>query len=116
MQTNLLSMSMIQCKDCVGRGWRSLLRYVQEVQEIDSGYAFKFRFSKHLIRRLSDYAAFESRHRSPLTFTLNVKPCDGEMWFQVGPAGEKERIRSAYLPPQGNQALCNGHSASRPSS
>src|SRR5262245_15156381 len=98
-------MSMMRCKECIGTGWRSLLRQVQEVQEIDSGYAFKFRFSNHLIRRLSDYAAFESRHGSPLTFTLSVKPCDGEMWFQVGPAGKKERIRTVYLPLQRNHAL-----------
>ena len=79
---------------------------MEEVQEIDEGYAFKFRLSNHLIGRLADYAAFESRHGSSLTFTLRVKPLDGQMWFQVrGPAGVKERIRTAYIPPQGNQAL-----------
>src|SRR5262245_34548953 len=110
-------MSIMQCKDCIGRGWRSLLRHVQEVQEIDNGYAFKFRFSNHLIGRLADYAAFESRHGSSLSFTLHVRHHNCEMWFQVrGTTGEKERIRSAYILPQGNQALCNGHSASRPPS
>jgi len=99
-------MSMVRCSFCIRRGWRSLFRHVEEVQEIDEGYAFKFRLSNHLIGRLADYAAFESRHGSSLTFTLRVKPLDGQMWFQVrGPAGVKERIRTAYIPPQGNQAL-----------
>jgi len=79
---------------------------VEEVQEIDEGYAFKFRFSNHLIGRLADYAAFESRHGSSLSFTLHVRHYNCEMWFQVrGPACVKERIRTAYIPPQGNQAL-----------
>jgi hypothetical protein len=102
-------MSMIRCSFCIGRGWKILFKHVQAVQDIDEGYAFKFRFSNHLIRRLADYADFENRHGSPLTFTLRVKPCDGEMWFQVrGPAGEKERIRTVYIPLRGN-----GHSGSK---
>src|SRR5262245_7309406 len=108
---------MMQCKFCIGSGWRSLLRHVLEVHEIDEGYAFKFRLSNHLIRRISDYTDFEKQHGSSLIFTLHVKPHDGEMWFRVcGSVGEKERIRTVYVPLQVNQVFCNGHSGSKPPS
>ena len=96
---------MMRCEVCLGAGWKSLLKHVQEVQEVNDGYTFKFRFSNLLIGRLADYAAFESRHGSSLTFTLRVKPRDGEMWFQVcGPPAEKQRIRTLYIPLQLDQA------------
>ena len=104
-------MSTMRCKGCIRTGWKSLLRHVQEVQEIREGYTFKFRFSNYLIRRLADYAAFESRHGSSLSFTLHIKPHNCEMWFfQVrGTTGEKERIRMVYLPLQASEALYNSH-------
>jgi hypothetical protein len=100
-------MSMVQCSFCVGRGWSSLFRHVEAIQEIDEGYAFKFPRSNRLIRRIVDYAAFESRHGSPHTFTLRVGSRDGDVWFQVrGPAGEKERIRALYVSVRSNQQSC----------
>ena len=109
-------MAMVRCSFCIKTGWKSLLRHVQEVQEIDEGYVFKFRFSNHLIGRLADYAAFENRHGSSLFFTLRVKPLDDQMWFQVcGTTCEKERIRTLYVPLQGNQATgCRFPYASHP--
>lgn len=75
----------------------SLFKYVAEIQEIEDGYAFKFRRSELLIRRIADYIVFEGQHSSHLTFVLVTEPNGGVLWLQVrGPEGEKELIRTAY--------------------
>ena len=100
-------MSMTRCSFCIGRGWRSLFKHVEAIQEIDEGYAFKFRRSNRLTRRIVDYACFESRHASRLTFTLTIESPDGGLWLQVrGPVGEKERIRTVYVAVRSQRPTC----------
>ncbi|MEK6641555.1 MAG: hypothetical protein AABZ17_12895 [Nitrospirota bacterium] len=75
----------------------SLFKYVAEIQEIDGGYAFKFRRSELLIRRIADYIMFEEQHSPQLMIVLVSEPNDGAVWLQVrGPESEKEHIRTAY--------------------
>ncbi len=74
-----------------------LFKYVAEVQELEDGYAFRFKRCDLLTRRIADYLLFEGRHSPRLTFTLIVEPGGGPLWLQVrGPAGEKANIRSVY--------------------
>ncbi|MBC7837236.1 MAG: hypothetical protein H7Y39_01130 [Nitrospiraceae bacterium] len=75
----------------------SLFKYVAEIQEIEDGYAFKFRRSELLIRRIADYIVFEGQHSLQLMFMLVSEPKDGAVWLQVrGPESEKEHIRTSY--------------------
>ncbi|MEO8046194.1 MAG: hypothetical protein ABI684_02830 [Nitrospirota bacterium] len=75
----------------------SLFKYVAEIQEIEGGYAFKFRRSELLIRRIADYIMFEGQHSPQLMFVLVSEPNDGAVWLQVrGLESEKEHIRTAY--------------------
>lgn len=75
----------------------SLFKYVAEIQEIEDGYAFKFRRSELLIRRIADYILFEGQHSPQLTFVLVAESNDGALWLQVrGSESEKQHIRTAY--------------------
>jgi hypothetical protein len=75
----------------------TLFKYVAEIQEIEDGYAFKFRRSELLVRRIADYIVFEGQHSPQLTFELVMEPNCGALWLQVrGPESEKEHIRTAY--------------------
>ncbi len=47
-----------------------LLEHVEEIQEMDDGYAFKFDWSENTIRRVADYILFEGRNSPQLTFTI----------------------------------------------
>ena len=75
----------------------SLFKYVAEIQELEDGYAFKFRRSELLTRRIADYIVFEGQHSPQLTFVLVAEPNDGALWLQVrGSETEKQHIRTAY--------------------
>lgn len=75
----------------------SLFKYVAEIQELEDGYAFKFRRSELLTRRIADYIVFEGQHSPQLTFVLAAEPNGGALWLQVrGLESEKQHIRTAY--------------------
>jgi lipocalin len=74
-----------------------LFKYVAETQELEDGFAFKFRRSELLIRRIADYIVFEGQHSPHLTFVLVAEPNGSVLWIQVrGPESEKEYIRTLY--------------------
>jgi len=74
-----------------------LFKYMAEIQEIEGGYAFKFRRSELLVRRIADYIVFEGQHSPQLTLALVAEPNGGALWLQVrGPESEKEHIRTVY--------------------
>jgi len=74
-----------------------LFKYVAGMQELENGYAFKFRRSELLIRRIADYIVFESQHAPHLTFVLIAEPDSRVLWIQVrGPESEKEYLRTLY--------------------
>jgi hypothetical protein len=76
-----------------------LFKHVAEVQEIEGGYAFRFKRSDLLTRRIADYILFEGQHSPQLIFMLIVEPNGGPLWLEVrGREGDKERIRAAYAP------------------
>ena len=75
----------------------SLFKYVAEIQELDDGYAFKFRRSELLIRCIAEYIVFEGQHSPQLTFVLVAEPEGGVLWLQVrGSESEKPHIRTVY--------------------
>jgi hypothetical protein len=77
----------------------ALFKYMAEIQEIESGYAFKFRRSELLIRRIADYIVFEGQHSPQLIFALIAESDGGALWLQIrGLETEKDHIRSAYAP------------------
>jgi hypothetical protein len=74
-----------------------LFKYVADIQDIEDGYAFKFRRSELLIRRIADYIVFEGQYSPQLMFVLVSEPNNGAVWLQVrGLETEKEHIRAAY--------------------
>ena len=76
-----------------------LFKYVAEVQDIEGGYAFRFKRSDLLTRRIADYLLFEGQHSPQLSFMLIVEPNGGPLWLEVrGTESDKERIRAAYAP------------------
>lgn len=76
-----------------------LFKHVAEVREIDDGYAFRFKRSDLLTRRIADYLLFEGQHSPQLSFMLIVEPNGGPLWLEVrGMKGDKDRIRAAYAP------------------
>ena len=76
----------------------SLFKYVAEIQEFEDGYAFKFRRSELLIRRIADYIVFEGQHSPHLKFVLVTEPNGSVLWLQVrGLESEKEFNRTAYM-------------------
>jgi hypothetical protein len=75
----------------------ALFKYMAEIQEIEGGYAFKFRRSELLLRRIADYILFEGQHSPQLTFVLVAESSDGAVCLQIrGSDSEKEHIRTAY--------------------
>jgi hypothetical protein len=76
-----------------------LFKHVAEIHEIEDGYAFRFKRSDLLARRIADYLLFEGQHSPQLSFMLIVEPNGGPLWLEVrGMEGDKERIRAAYAP------------------
>ena len=75
----------------------SLFKYVAEIQELNDGYAFKFRRSELLIRRIAEYIVFEGQHSPQLRFVLIAEAEGGVLWLQVrGSESEKPHIRTVY--------------------
>ena len=73
-----------------------LFKYVAEIQELADGYAFKFRRSELLIRRITDYIVFEGQYSPQLTFAFVAEPNGSTLWLQVrGLESEKEYILSS---------------------
>ena len=75
-----------------------LFKYASQALELEDGYAFKFRRSAFLARRMADYLLFEARHSPRLTFEIDVEPDGVAAWLQVrGPGNAKDQIRVLYL-------------------
>lgn len=66
-----------------------LFKYVEEIQNLEAGYAFRFRRShdqndrEELIGAIADYIIFESRNAPQLTFEVVEEPQDKTFWLQV---------------------------------
>lgn len=66
-----------------------LFTYVEEIQNLDSGYALRFRRShdqddlEALIGIIADYIIFESRNAPELTFEIVEESHDKSFWLQV---------------------------------
>ncbi|MDP1946635.1 MAG: hypothetical protein Q8L77_03960 [Nitrospirota bacterium] len=76
-----------------------LFKYVAEIQELEDGYAFKFRRSGLLNRRIEDYLLFEGLHAPQLTFALIEESNEGALWLQVrGSVSAKAKATTGYVP------------------
>ena len=66
-----------------------LFKYVEEIRNLEAGYAFRFRRShdqndcEKLIGAIADYIIFESRHAPQLTFEDVEEPQDKAFWLHV---------------------------------
>lgn len=66
-----------------------LFKYVEEIQNLDVGYALRFRRShdrhdrEELIGAIADYIIFESRNAPQLTFEVVEEPQDKAFWLHV---------------------------------
>lgn len=66
-----------------------LFKYVEEIQNLDAGYAFRFRRAhdrndrEELIGAIADYIIFESRNAPQLIFEVVEEPRDKAFWLQV---------------------------------
>jgi len=75
-----------------------LFKYVAEIQELEDGYAFKFRRSGLLNRRIEDYLLFEGLHAPQLMFALIEEPNEGALWLQVrGSVSAKAKVTTDYV-------------------
>jgi hypothetical protein len=75
----------------------SLFKYVAEIEEIEGGYAFKFRRRELLIQRIAEYIVFEGQHSPHLMFVLVSKPNDGAVWPTGTRIGKREGTHSDRL-------------------
>ena len=76
-----------------------LFKYVAEIQELEDGYAFKFRRSGLLNRRIAEYLLFEGLHAPQLTFALIEESNEGTLRLQVrGSVSAKAKIKADYPP------------------
>ena len=73
-----------------------LFKYVADIQDIEDGYAFKFRRSELLIRRIADYIVFEGQYSPQLMFVLVSEPNNGLCGYRC--EGWKPR-RNTFEPP-----------------
>ena len=71
----------------------ALFKYVADIQEIENGFAFRFRRSEFLARRLADYLLFESRVSPQLSFVLVVEAAEDGLWLQIRGPGEADKVR-----------------------
>lgn len=66
-----------------------LFTYAEEIQNLDVGYALRFRRShdrhdrEELIGAIADYIIFESRNAPQLTFEVVEEPQDKAFWLHV---------------------------------
>lgn len=76
----------------------SLLEHVEEIQEMDDGYTFKFDRSENMIRRVADYILFEGQNSPQLTFTIVEESRARAFWLQVRSLENKKLdVTSAYV-------------------
>jgi hypothetical protein len=67
----------------------SLFKYVEEIRNLDAGYALRFCRShtqedlEALIGTIADYIIFESRNAPQLTFEIVGESSDKVFWLQV---------------------------------
>jgi len=83
-----------------------LFKYVAEIQDIEDGYAFKFRRSELLIRCIADYIVFEGQHSPKLMFVLVSASNDGAGVVTGTRTGKREATHSnlLYAPPNARES------------
>ena len=87
-----------------------LFKHVAEVQAIEDGFAFRFKRSTLLSKRIAEYLLFEGRHSPRLAFMFVVEPDGGAFWLQVrGTEEDLRRLSGAYF----QEALDRSWSQSR---
>jgi hypothetical protein len=77
-----------------GEELEDIFKYIQQVQELADGYAFRFPGDAGWARTLTDYITFERDCCAFFTFELVFTPNHGPIWLRVrGGEGVKELIR-----------------------
>jgi hypothetical protein len=65
-----------------------LFKHVAEVKEIEDRYAFRFRRSELITRRIAGYIPFEGQHSPQVTFVIITEANSGSLW--LGERGFKD--------------------------
>jgi hypothetical protein len=72
-----------------------LQKSVEEIREVDHGYAFRHSAEASTLVMLAEFISLESRCCPFLGFTLEVVPQHGPAWLTMtGPEGVKEFLRA----------------------
>ncbi len=75
-----------------------LFKEVEQVSELDDGYAFRFAGNNSAATRLLDFTLVERSCCPFFTFELVFEPQQGPIWLQLrGGAGVKEFVASTFL-------------------
>ena len=69
-----------------------LFRQVEEVQELDDGFAYRDPAAEAWAGKLPDFIAAERRCRPFFTFDLAFEPNDGPLWLRLRDAAEIKAI------------------------
>ena len=73
----------------------SLFAVVQETNELENGFAFRFIKQPEQLLQIAQFIERESQCCSFLKFTLEVEPSSGPVWLCIsGEAGVKEFLRA----------------------
>ena len=74
-----------------------MLKAVQQVQELEDGYAFSFPASSQLASELLSFILSERECCPFFTFELIFEPAEGPIWLRLrGPDGVKDFVREAF--------------------
>ncbi len=77
---------------------RYVLSFVEEVKELDTGYALRFPNASGLMEKLSEVVELESQCCAFLTFDLNLDPSERAIWLKMtGQEGTKKFLESMLL-------------------
>lgn len=74
---------------------RQLFETVQDVRELDDGYALRLPGDTDTFLRAADFIANERKCCAFFRFVLDVEPSNGPLWLSLtGPEGVKEFLHS----------------------
>ncbi len=78
--------------------WHQVLSSIEEVKELDMGYAVRFPNEPGLMEKLSEFVELESQCCAFLTFDLRADPNNHAIWLKMtGADGTKKFLKSMLL-------------------
>lgn len=76
---------------------RGVSRAIQEIVELEDGYAYRFGAEDGRLMSLAEIVSFERECCPFLRWRLSAEPGEGPLWLEArGPAGSKEFLRRLF--------------------